>query len=209
MKITKHPHAHLAITEAGQQLIIDPGMFSAKLGDIANVVAVVVTHNHADHFSAEHLKAIQAASPGVKIFATPEVADEFPAAIVVAHGEQVDVGPFSLAFFGSDHAAIHSSVPVPHNIGVFVNNLLFYPGDAFTVPVEHVQILAVPGNAPWATVGEAMDYIASLRPAIAFPTHNGLLSDAGSAVYNMHLSNISKKSGTEFRSLRPGESIEL
>lgn len=209
MKITKHEHAHLVIEEQGQKLIIDPGMLSSDLGDTSNVTAVVVTHDHADHLSVDNLRSILAASPQAKIFTTPEVASQFPEATVVANGEQIDIGAFSLVFYGGSHAPIHEIVTVPHNIGVMVNNLLFYPGDALTIPTQHVQILAAPGNAPWASVGQVMDYIAAVKPAVCFPTHNGLLSEVGHDVYNFHLGNGCKNSGTEFRYLQVGESIEL
>ena len=209
MKLTKYPHAHLVLEEAGQKLIIDPGMFSSDLGDVSNVAAIVITHSHGDHLNLDNIKNIQAASPEVKIFGTPEVADQIPEATVVANGEEIEAGPFSLAFFGQEHAPIHPTVPVPHNIGVMVNDTLFYPGDSFTVPIQAVQVLAVPGNAPWAAVGEAMDYIAAVKPAMTFPTHDGLLSEAGHNVYNASLESICKESGTQFRFLKVGESLEI
>jgi L-ascorbate metabolism protein UlaG (beta-lactamase superfamily) len=209
MKLTKHPHAHLTLEQANQKLIIDPGIFSADLGDIANVTAIIVTHSHADHLDADHITQIQAANPSVQLFTTADVAELLDGATVVQHGERITVGAFELRFYGQEHASIHESVAVPDNIGVLVNDTLYYPGDAFTIPEGTVKVLAVPGNAPWATVGQAMDFIVALKPDIAFPTHNALLSEAGHQVYNTHLDNISKESGTEFHFLQPGDSIEI
>ncbi|WP_420112984.1 MBL fold metallo-hydrolase, partial [Pseudactinotalea sp.] len=55
MKITKHEHACLTIDDHGGTVVIDPGSFSGRLVDLEAVVAVVVTHEHADHWTPEHV----------------------------------------------------------------------------------------------------------------------------------------------------------
>jgi L-ascorbate metabolism protein UlaG (beta-lactamase superfamily) len=191
--------------------VIDPGEFTADFGPLDNIAAVVVTHVHADHWSASNLDRIFAANPDATLFTTKEVAEQttHPRAAVATAGEQTTVGPFTLRFGGDMHATIHDSMAVPHNTTVFVNDVFYYPGDSYVLPDKPVTILALPANAPWMKVAESMDYVAAVKPARCIPTHNGLLSEQGDAVYGFWLSKACKDKGITFEPLQPGESIGL
>jgi L-ascorbate metabolism protein UlaG (beta-lactamase superfamily) len=208
MRLIKHPHAHLSLELEGQQLIIDPGMLSSELGSIDSVAAVVITHVHDDHCKPEHIAAIRQKNPGVIVFGTPEVADVIDAVTIVQAGEVHTVGPFTLQFFGAMHAVIHTDYPYPHNTGVLVNDTFYYPGDSFTEPGVPIEVLALPINAPWAKVQDTMDYLAAVRPTVCFPTHNGLLSDAGQAFYNGWAQKAADAHGIDFRVLSSGQSLD-
>jgi L-ascorbate metabolism protein UlaG (beta-lactamase superfamily) len=210
MKLTKYTHACIALEEQGQKLLIDPGAFTDSFGSPEAVAAVVITHSHSDHYHPEHLQAIMAKNPDVKIFTTPEVAAEIgAAATAVQDGQEATVGPFRLHFSGSMHQQIHDSLPTPQNTAVTVNDVFFYPGDSFTKPAKTPEVLAIPANAPWTDVAGTMDYLAEVKPKRAVPTHNGLLSDAGNLVYNGTLTHASKNAEVEYVYLKPGESIEM
>ena len=58
MRITKYEHACFVASIAEKKLIVDPGSFTVPLPDTNNVVAVVITHEHADHWTPEHLQRI-------------------------------------------------------------------------------------------------------------------------------------------------------
>ncbi|MGO1256810.1 MBL fold metallo-hydrolase, partial [Microbacterium gubbeenense] len=60
MRITKHDHAYLTLEKRGETLVIDPGVFAADVSDLSDVVGVVITHEHADHWTPDHLQAIAA-----------------------------------------------------------------------------------------------------------------------------------------------------
>ena len=66
MKITKYEHACFTVEKEGKLLVIDPGAFTTDLPVLENVVAVVVTHEHADHFNSASLDAIIAHSPDAR-----------------------------------------------------------------------------------------------------------------------------------------------
>lgn len=211
MKLTKYGHACVVLEEQGKKLIIDPGGFSPEFGDASDVVAVVVTHAHHDHFNSDNLQKILTINPEVKIFAPADAAEQFqsPNMKAIKGGDTTEVGPFKLEFVGDEHALIHKTLPRPLNSGVLVNEIFFYPGDSYVLPGKPVRVLAAPGNAPWMKVGESMDYITEVKPALCFPTHNGLLSEAGHQVYNAALQKACAAAGAEFRYLAPGESIDI
>ena len=51
MRITKLEHAALILETSGRKLFVDPGSFMMALTETANADAVVITHEHADHWT--------------------------------------------------------------------------------------------------------------------------------------------------------------
>ena len=43
MRVTKHEHACLVVEEQGHKLVVDPGMYSEKLPELTNVVALTLS----------------------------------------------------------------------------------------------------------------------------------------------------------------------
>jgi L-ascorbate metabolism protein UlaG (beta-lactamase superfamily) len=211
VKVTKYEHATLVVTTADQNLVIDPGVFLTP-PDFANTVAVVVTHDHADHWTADNLRRILEISPDARIYAPQGVADaaEGIDVHVVKDGDTVEAAPFTLRFFGSQHAVIHESVPVPENVGVLVNDELYYPGDSYTLPdgVE-VDTLAAPVGAPWLKIGEAIDFVLAVKPKRAFYAHDMTLSVAGKGMQADRLKWATEQNGGSWIPLEVGESVDL
>lgn len=212
MKVTKQEHSCLIIENAGKTLILDPGSFTTLLVGMSEVVAIVITHEHQDHWTADQLQRILDRNPDARIFGPAGVAaaaSDFTIE-VVGGGDTVDVEPFSLRFFGGRHAVIHSSIPVVDNVGVLIDNELYYAGDSFTIP-EGIEVptLAVPAGAPWLKIGEVMDYVAAVSPRRSFPMHEMVLSAAGKSMSNARIQAATEAGGGEFFSLEPGESIDL
>ena len=212
MKVTKQEHACLIIERAGKNLVIDPGSFTTLLVGMSDVVTIVITHEHADHWTNEQLERILERNPDARIFGPPGVvvaASDFSVETVNA-GDTVEVEPFTLRFFGGEHAVIHSSIPVVDNVGVLVNNELYYAGDSFTVP-EGVAVgtLAAPAGAPWLKIGEVMDYVSTIAPRRSFAVHEMVLSAAGKAMANTRIRLSTEAGGGEFFALEPGETLEL
>lgn len=212
MRVAKHEHAALRIDESGDTLIIDPGSFTTPLDDLSDVVAVVITHQHPDHWTSGHLDRILRAAPGTPIFApagVAELADDYDVT-VVSPGDTVEAGRFTMRFFGGDHAVIHESLPAVQNVGVLVNDQLYYPGDSYAVP-EGVEVdtLAAPLGAPWLKIGEAMDFVLAVQPRRAFGVHDMTLSVIGRDMHRQRLRWATEQHGGEFFDLDPGDAIDL
>lgn len=209
MRITKREHACLDIEKAGKRLIIDPGSFTAAFTP-DNIAAVVVTHEHPDHWTPEHLKRILDANPGIPLYGPPGVvaaAKEFDVT-PVADGDELSVGGFTLQFFGRDHAVIHSSIPIINNVGVLVDGTLYYPGDSYTVPPVTVELLAVPAGGPWVKIGEVIDFVLTVRANKTFPTHTAPLSPVGVGMVNKRLTEQVAKFGGTYLPVEPGDTID-
>ena len=212
MQVTKHEHAALVLTEAGHTLVIDPGVFTSPLEELTGLVGVVITHEHPDHWTPEHLDRILRAAPGTPIYAPAGVARAAEGYDIseVAPGDTVEVGAFTLRFFGGMHEVIHSSLPAVENVGVLVNEVFYYPGDSYAVP-EGIEVgtLAAPLGAPWLKIGEAMDYVLAVRPRRAFGTHDMTLSVAGKTMHRQRLQWATEQGGGEFSVLEPGDSLDI
>ncbi len=212
MRLTKFEHAALLLELSGKKLFVDPGSFTTPITDAANTVAVVITHEHADHWTSDQLNRVLEQSPDAVLYGPEGVAAAASgfSIVTVAPGETVEIGPFTLRFFGGRHAVIHSSIPVIDNVGVLVNEVLYYPGDSFAVPegVE-VDLLAVPAGAPWLKIGEAIDYVLEVKPKRAFGTHEMVLSVAGKNMAADRLAWATAQGGGEYVNLQPGDSLDL
>ena len=56
MKLTKYEHACFTVEDtSGNVLVVDPGSFSKNFVVPNNVVGIVITHEHADHFNTDIL----------------------------------------------------------------------------------------------------------------------------------------------------------
>ena len=211
MKLTKYEHACMVIEKSDASLVIDPGAFTMPLTDLMNVVGIVITHEHADHWTAEQLTRILDRNKDSRIFGPAGVAAAAPdfAIEVVAGGDTIELEPFTLRFFGGKHAVIHESIPIVDNVAVLVNDVFYYAGDSFTLPGVDVATLAAPVGAPWLKIGEAMDFVMAIKPSHAFPVHEAVLSQIGKSLGNARLEAATVLGGGTFAVLEPGESVEL
>ena len=212
MRITKLEHAALILEDAGRRLVIDPGGLTNPILDLTDVDAVVVTHEHADHWTADQLTRILSSSPNAVIYGPAAVAKAAEGFEVrtVAPGETVEVEAWTLRFFGGNHAVIHPTIPIVENVGVLVNDRLYYPGDSFYVPLGvEVDTLAAPAGAPWMKIAEGMDYVTQVAPKRAFGTHDGVLSAAGVGLVHDRLKAVTEAKGGEYFPLKAGETIDI
>lgn len=212
MRLTKHEHAALVLVESGHTLVVDPGSFTSPLEDLVGLVGVVITHEHADHWTADHLTRLQKAHPGVPIYGPEGVVHAAAGfdVIAVSPGDRLDVGPFHLEFFGGTHAVIHESIPNVDNVGVLVNDALYYPGDSYAVPKRSkVQLLAAPVGAPWLKIGDAIDFVLDVKPDRVFATHDMTLSTAGKQMGAARLTWAAEQNGGSFVDLQPGNTLDV
>lgn len=212
MRITKYEHACLLVTVGDESLVIDPGSFLTP-PDFTGVTAIVITHEHADHWTAEQVTRILDKNPDARVVGPQGVktatADAGFDVEVVAPGDTVEIGEFRLEFFGGEHAVIHSSIPMIDNVGVMVNDELYYPGDSYAEPGVPVGTLAAPVGAPWLKIGDAMDFVLAVAPKRAFYTHDMTLSAAGKQMGAARLTWATEQGGGAFTVLQPGETLDI
>jgi len=195
MKLTKYQHACFTVEKDGAVLVIDPGNLTADFVSPENVIAVVITHEHADHFDPDILAAIYDGNPNSLLIAGLEITEKMPdhKSRIANTGNIIEVGPFTLEFSGGQHATIHESMPTVANLGIMIDNTVYYPGDSFTKPEKAVAVLALPVAAPWLKISEVMDFLTTVKPTMTFPTHDAILSSSGKAMVDRMLMDIAKQ----------------
>ena len=210
MKLTKYEHACFTLETANKTLVVDPGNYTSDFVVTDTIVAVIVTHEHADHFDPDWLTTIFTKNPNAVLVTLQSIIDKLPGhkSKAVSSGDTVDIGPFTLKFFGDKHALIHSSMPAIDNIGVLINNTVYYPGDSFTLPNTPIDVLALPVAAPWLKMSESMDFLTAIKPLLVFPTHDAILSDLGKALPDHLLPAIAQKVGAQYKRI-DGTSITV
>jgi len=212
MELTKHGHACVVLHEEGRRLVIDPGTFTHPAA-LDGATAVLVTHEHADHFEPDRLRAAMDADRALKVWTNTSVAAQFEGlggrVHVVGHGDAVTVAGFDVHVHGELHAEIHPDIPRIANVGFLVDGSVFHPGDALTVPDEPVATLLLPVHAPWSRTADVIDYVRAVHADQAFAVHDGLLNDAGLGLVARLLGEGGPGTPTPYSRLTPGDSIEL
>jgi L-ascorbate metabolism protein UlaG (beta-lactamase superfamily) len=211
MRLTKMSHSCVRLEKDGRTLVLDPGVYSeAEALDGAD--AVLITHEHFDHFEESRLRAAAEANPALEIWTNGYVAEQLTGLGAgrvhrVGHGDAFTAAGFEVEVHGEWHALIHPDIPRVGNIGFAVDGKVFHPGDALTVPDRPVPTLLLPVHAPWSKTGEVVDYARAVGAERAFALHDVLLGPLGLAGVERFIGMLVKDAGYE--RLAPGQGVEL
>ncbi|MER6211267.1 MBL fold metallo-hydrolase [Streptomyces sp. NPDC001642] len=211
MKLTKNSHACIRLEKDGRSLVIDPGTFTEEDAAVG-AEAILVTHEHLDHFNEDRLRAGLDANPAAEVWTLKSVADQLSAAFpgrvhTVGHGDTFTAAGFDVQVHGELHAVIHPDIPRITNVGFLVDGgRVFHPGDALTVPDRAVETLMLPVMAPWSKISEVIDYVREVKPQRAYDIHDALLTDLARPIYDMQIGTLG---GAEHLRLAPGEAADL
>ncbi|GHH36131.1 MBL fold metallo-hydrolase [Streptomyces candidus] len=208
--LTKKSHACVRLQRDGRTLVVDPGGFS-EADAAVGADAILVTHEHPDHFSEKHLRTALEANAAAEIWTLRSVAEKLSAAFpgrvhTVGHGDTFRAAGFDVQVHGELHAVIHPDIPRITNVGFLVDGSVFHPGDALTVPDRPVETLLLPVMAPWSKISEVIDYVREVGPRRAYDIHDALLTDLARPIYD---GQIGALGGAEHNRLAPGESARL
>lgn len=181
MKITKYAQSCLLIEADGVRLLTDVGSYSIDVPDVTGLSAVLITHEHQDHFDLSKLQEVLAQNPEAQVITHAGVGEKLTEAAIawtaIEPGETVDVAGVSIESFGTEHAVIYGTSPC-RNTGFLIAEKLFMPGDALhDVPSRPVEILALPTGGPWHKISTAIDYAKTINPRVAFPIHDAMYTN--------------------------------
>ncbi|MFJ7995714.1 MBL fold metallo-hydrolase [Streptomyces sp. NPDC096310] len=210
MRLTKKTHACVRLEKDGRTLVIDPGAFTEE-DATHGADALLVTHEHPDHFDEGRLRAGLEANPGAELWTLGSVAERMSAAYpgrvhTVGHGDTFSAAGFDVRVYGELHAVIHPDIPRITNVGYLVDGSVFHPGDALTVPDHPVETLLLPVQAPWSKVSEVIEYVREVKPVRSFDIHDALLTDLARPIYDGQIGSLG---GAGHSRLASGASAEL
>jgi L-ascorbate metabolism protein UlaG (beta-lactamase superfamily) len=195
----------------GVAVVVDPGVFT-DVGALDGADAVLITHEHADHYLPDHLRATDAPVFTIDAVAAkirddaPEVAERVT---VVGPGEDFDAG-LPVRTVGELHAVIHPEFPRFYNCGYVLTageQKLYHPGDALTTPDEQVDLLFVPVSAPWLKASEAIDFAREVKAPRNLAIHDRVYSEAGLGIVDGHMNAFLPDAGQEYVRLADGDEL--
>ena len=192
---------------------MDPGVF-AQPEALDGADAVLITHEHPDHYHPAHLAGCDAAIHTIDAVAArirEDVPDLAERVTVVAPEERFDVG-IPVRAVGELHAVIHPELPRFHNSGYVLtlgDTSVYHPGDALTGPGEDVDVLCLPVSAPWLKASEAIDFAREVAAPRSLAIHDRIYSEAGLGIVDGQLQRFLEPAGLAYSRLADGEDLQL
>jgi len=210
MKITKYVHSCLLIEKDGTSVLVDPGSYTLEedalpVEDLERLDYVLITHEHEDHMSLPLLRRIEARFPNVTFVTNGVVAD-----LLAKEGIPATI---QLPDFVNMQESLHEPVLAvpPHNSLFHIFGEVTHPGDSLQFE-ESKEILALPIQAPWGSMVQALEKTAALaiKPKLVIPIHDWHWHEkARHRAYEAAANYLHEHGIPEFRGLESGESIDI
>ena len=211
MRFTKFGHACVRLETEGQAIVLDPGAFTEPEA-VDGATAVLITHEHPDHYLADHLRLTDAPVFTIEAVAAkireeaPDVAERLT---VVEPGQHFDIG-VPVEVVGEKHAVIHPEMPRLDNSGYVIEveeERIYHPGDSLTVPPRDVDVLLLPVSAPWLKISECIDFARDVGAPHSVAIHDKIYSDLGLAFADGHLERMLGERNQTYTRLAEGDSL--
>jgi len=196
MIVTRLGHATLLIETSDTRVLIDPGGFSDRWHGLTGLDAILITHQHSDHFDSDKVTPLIAANAGARVLVEKAVTGMMDDAGAQAAevGAKHEIGDFVIEVVGGDHAVIHETIPLIGNVGYVVTEIggstMFHPGDSYAIAPRGIDLLALPITAPWAKVGDTVDFALSVAAPRMIPIHDAIVSQVGRPIYMRMCSSV-------------------
>lgn len=216
MTITKYLHSCILLEEDGYRLLIDPGEFTfiegrLKPEDLPAPDAILLTHEHPDHYYPDALRILVRRKP-VPIITNRELAPKLEQAGLAGEaidaGEQHQLGPLMVEAVEAPHGDLPLAKPL--NIAFAVNDCLLLLGDSALPKYEQAEVVFLPVSHPGIRLLDALECAQRLKPRLVIPVHDAFVKDFFlQRIYERMCRPFLEKAGVQFRPLGLGESLTL
>ena len=212
MRLTKLGHSCVRIEYDGAVVVLDPGVFTDP-GATEGADAVLITHEHPDHYDPAQLRSTDAPVFTIAAVArqirdgAPDLAERVT---VVGPSEDFAAAGVPVTAVGELHAVIHPELDRFDNSGYLLtlgDTVVFHPGDALTGPGRAVDVLLAPVCAPWMKASEGIEFARSVGAARNVAIHDRIYSAAGLGVVDNHFSRFLAGDGLDYVRLADGAEL--
>jgi L-ascorbate metabolism protein UlaG (beta-lactamase superfamily) len=212
VQLTKFGHSCVRLAARGASLVIDPGTLS-EAESVHDADAVLVTHEHFDHFSESRLRYACALNPGLEIFSLPSICEALSdlgdRVHTVADRDQFTTAGFAVRAYVSPHARIHADVPQVGNAGFLIDEAVFHPGDSLALPLVPIDTLLVPVHGTWTCLSDTIEWVRAVAPRRAVAIHDSGLSTVGKSIVDGFLGPNGPGIGAAYVHLEPHMSMQV
>lgn len=184
-EVTVHPvqHASLVLVIGNEVIYVDPVGPAGLYEGLPAPTAVLITHQHGDHFDAEFLAAI---AEGLPLVCNPAVYEQLPEALrsnatALANGDSGDIAGVQLEAIPAynitpERLQFHPEGRDNGYILTFGTTRVLIAGDTEDTPelraLRNIDVAFLPMNLPFTmTVAQAADAVNAFRPRIVYPYH--------------------------------------
>lgn len=208
MIISKHVHSCLLVKENGKTIIIDPGNYSYEENalDLEKLEAldhILITHEHPDHMYIPFIKKLIQKFPNVKI-----ITNALAKKVLELEGiNALSESNSDIIMANTPHEKVFGITP-PENVQFEVFGHLTHPGDSLTFKCE-APVLALPVQAPWGSLTQAVDYAVSQRPKVIIPIHDWHWNEKARDAFYTRLEKYFGDLGIKFLPLRTSEEVNI
>ncbi len=179
-------HASMMLTLGGQAILVDPVGGADLYADLPPAAAILVTHEHKDHFDPDTLQALL--PEGAALIVNPAVAEKLPEALraratVMANGDTGEVAGMKIEAVPAynvtpDRLQYH---PKGRDNGYVLTapdeGRIYVAGDTEDTPEfraqKDIDTVFLPMNLPFTmTAEQAAAGVAEMKPRRAVPYHH-------------------------------------
>lgn len=182
-------HASFMIEANGALIYLDPVGEYADYGKLPKADAILVTHQHGDHFDKAAVQTITKES--TQLYMTQAVKDELGYGHVMKNGDsfecRIHVGETNVEMKIEAVPAYNTTPgrdkfhPAGRDNGYIltINDLRIYvSGDSEPIPEmmsqKNIDVLFLSVNQPYTmTVEQAVEVVSAIRPTVFYPIHFG------------------------------------
>lgn len=208
MEITKYVHSCLLVEVNGKRILTDPGNYTydSKTLDINTLEKLdylLITHEHPDHMYIPFVQEILAKFPDLAILTNLSAQEKLRAEGIKSTTDSLDIIKVETV----PHERVFGTEP-PANILFNIADVLTHPGDSLHF-TSQTPVLALPVQAPWCSLTQAVEFAVSLKPQVILPIHDWHWNDVARAAFYKRLEEYFAKNGIKFLSLETGQKVVI
>lgn len=208
MKITKYLHSCVLLEESDKTYLFDPGNYTANanvldLDTLEKLDYLLITHEHQDHMETPLIKKILDKFPYLTIIANSSIQAILEKEGVKVSTEESDLIKIELV----PHERMFDSEP-PQNTLFTIGGVFAHSGDSHHFTTQ-AKVLALPVQAPWGSLSDAVRLALEIKPEIIVPIHDFHWKDEVRQSIYKRLEGFFAKHDIKFIPLETAQPVEV